>query len=1278
MIQCSFENGFNVLSWYNSTREGHYPVLTYDNFDITGTGYLSGDYNLSHDGSLLIRNVSMLNDRIYAVEKLHLLYDTEVVTHQIVVQTIAKPIYSYPVIEQCSNNDEICFTQITSTAILNCSVSKTRPQVSLSWQRRSTYSDRTLPFTVTTTVEDNAESYNSLVITRPSDNLPLVSLLVCKADDIRELLAIDESSVVIENDHHLDVPIGVTQHYVERYSPLRLPCSGVQADVVVWKRAVDNIINNNNKIVTPRDMDILLITIRNWRNNFTRSYGTDFTTAYDDTLLLKQTELEHQGLYVCLTSEITRTDVKMNEVIVFAYPSPPYPVVEGCYNDQFCELDVQREGNLTCSILGILPMVELNCNITDGHGYHVTLTKQDYTVTVNEDMFDIHVTYMYEILGSTESRRSIKCFVIGPTPDMFNLSTEINLILSIDDIIDSDMQSTRYIWGLVAFAAFVFVIAVSTLAIRKAKPSPSVRKYDGIDPERVPMIKSGLDAVTTTFMNEVKAKYESIYAHVQPIPYIKDTMFCVNNVFVEGAIESIQNNKYQESLKPLSSHSEILSTLKKPRILCIQGEPGYGKTTLALQLLYEWCNRNPRSPLRDDSSISTNLVGDILRKCSSVLFVLDGYDEYPDRDKSSTDISLILKRELLQGVSVILTTRSCLLPTELTPQTEHFRLTGFGEKQRDQYIRRAVTDDDREAIERIKIQLQRNPVLGDLLQVPLLFVLFAHMASKSEDFQMLTSVTSVFRFMISCFHSHMQNKMADENVESFQTAGNQHSELNIVAFESLVDGKQSSSWDESSLRERLGEDLYRQYLRIGILVEEEILTDNPNSLIHLQYKTKVRFYHKLFCEWYAAHYLGDFLSTGNLENSDVKKELCKMDPFEFQYVYRFACGLNRDAFDKIISYLQDSDEGQHFAILCILEQEGKSAHYTLQAVKELVSKSVELNGLHSRLLQRSKIQILELASKKEIPITELRLVESYVRIQKDSLVLRSGLLLKGLSTVAKIGITTEDGRKLTEDDVIGILKYGQHSNSFQELWFYNCPLPQSVNPDLIPKDIKSRKIEVLWVCVASYLDLQSGQWIKADDPDKIAKLCSDIVMIDNDNDTSIQKATIQLLEDASNHNVPVFKLYMFESFGNVDGGNIVLRSGLHLPALTTVEWIELDTEEGRELTQEEIVGILNYVNMSDRLMDLQVFVCLMPASIPVDLIPSKLESRNVTVRWYPYGIRKYNYRLNLKLGQWQKNQKESLLTYEEHVYETKIFRKSWRNSAWQKKRVSLNDAGTSL
>lgn len=62
---------------------------------------------------------------------------------------------------------------------------------------------------------------------------------------------------------------------------------------------------------------------------------------------------------------------------------------------------------------------------------------------------------------------------------------------------------------------------------------------------------------------------------------------------------------------------------------------------------------------------------------------------------------------------------------------------------------------------------------------------------------------------------------------------------------------------------------------------------------------------------------------------------------------------------------------------------------------------------------------------------------------------------------------------------------------------------------------------------------------------------------------------------------------MFESFGNVDGGNIVLRSGLHLPALTTVEWIELDTEEGRELTQEEIVGILNYVNMSDRLMDLQ-------------------------------------------------------------------------------------------
>ncbi|WP_411026533.1 NACHT domain-containing protein, partial [Salmonella sp. s54395] len=118
----------------------------------------------------------------------------------------------------------------------------------------------------------------------------------------------------------------------------------------------------------------------------------------------------------------------------------------------------------------------------------------------------------------------------------------------------------------------------------------------------------------------------------------------------------------------------------------IEGEPGYGKSTLALQLLYDWCNNISDSPLRKveiliflrlrqlggvtsifaairrfilprDSTLSEDDVKKIMEKSSPIMVVLDGFDEYPDQADSETDISLIIKKQMFQDVDVILTTR---------------------------------------------------------------------------------------------------------------------------------------------------------------------------------------------------------------------------------------------------------------------------------------------------------------------------------------------------------------------------------------------------------------------------------------------------------------------------------------------------------------------------------------------------------------------------------------------------------------------------------------------
>lgn len=97
------------------------------------------------------------------------------------------------------------------------------------------------------------------------------------------------------------------------------------------------------------------------------------------------------------------------------------------------------------------------------------------------------------------------------------------------------------------------------------------------------------------FLQELRRKYENFYDAVQPIPYIRDRLFCVNRVFVEGGIEYLivnSNTGREQSWCKLGSYRDIFNNLgvKSDRRI-VEGEPGFGKSTLTLQLVYDWCKR---------------------------------------------------------------------------------------------------------------------------------------------------------------------------------------------------------------------------------------------------------------------------------------------------------------------------------------------------------------------------------------------------------------------------------------------------------------------------------------------------------------------------------------------------------------------------------------------------------------------------------------------------------------------------------------------------------------
>ncbi|XP_071831575.1 uncharacterized protein [Apostichopus japonicus] len=610
----------------------------------------------------------------------------------------------------------------------------------------------------------------------------------------------------------------------------------------------------------------------------------------------------------------------------------------------------------------------------------------------------------------------------------------------------------------------------------------------------------------------LKRTYKDQYDAIQPLPYIKDRLYCVDKVFVEGGVEVCLAPELTRgtggSWERLESYKSIYTDFRfKSKRRIIQGEPGYGKSTLTLQLAYDWCNDVSDSPmnnveilillrlrqLRSDKSlfraiksfllfheprVSKHEIEKIIHSCSSVHIILDGYDEYPGRDSNDDDdVHRIIKMELFEDFDVSLTTR--YLPEYLRKETKKAKLTGFDDKARDEYIRKAVVGNNDEAVEEIKQRLNENSILADLCQVPLIFVMFAHMAHDKRDFMKFKSVTQFFKYMIRRFYDHLKQKFKDNKSNEFYLHGMEHSELDKIAFEGLNKNNQQLSWIKTEFRQRVGRESYDQYILIGILVEEVVVSDDSTG-DNVLFTTMVRFYHKLFCEWYAAHHLVTLVKNAH-DLSDILKFL---DPFDLQYLFRFACGLDPNAGKKLINHLKELPGGDKFAILCILEQTGE-VNDIMDSVKKLCSRRVDIQKSHSPLLQRSTTQLLQIASKNNIPISRVDLDYCSPRVDESglNLILESGLSLSILSSLQDLNIADRN-RRLTNEELTAILSYSSQCTSLKELWLAGYVLPDTIQVGSIPSSLKSRNVKV-WNRPNENeyrrLNLQTGQWQACDE-----------------------------------------------------------------------------------------------------------------------------------------------------------------------------------------------------
>ncbi|KAJ8019016.1 NLR family CARD domain-containing protein 4 [Holothuria leucospilota] len=1101
-INCIFHDDFFSVLWFDTKYDRQSkPILHYQDFTKSGAGYDSGEFDIHSNGSLIITNVSLEHETTFTALYVHSRTE-DVVFFSILVVVIVKPKEEFPRINYCPSTSQ-CFAEVGSTSV-NCSVGSARPSIALTWVARTVEGDRNI--TTDMSIKSEGLGYTSRATTGDvSQGLSRLVLLVCKASDFRGILQSNESLLLAQNQN---VTLSTTEkrsRYIERYTKMRLGCTAGDIGFVVWKKVRFD--EKNAK--TEHEMLLYSIFLG---GEWSEVFANGFNLGTNASLVVPVVDIRHEGLYYCIYGDGLKDELVVYDVTVKVEPVPSYPVVEGCDRHQYCVLKSNYDGSLTCKLKGIRPRVQLQWNTFLGSDtLAILFTNQHLTIQERGETFDVTLTSTYHVMDMSRDRLTIECKVPDTSEKLFYLTTKIDLLFEKDDVDPTDIASETpvsngltWIIPIVVVPLLLFLILCLGVVYRKYWKDKTIKSQKKPEqPGEVWGMLSSMDhqnqALTANnfkqqFLKQIKERYKDLYDAVQPIPYIKDRLYCVDKVFVEGGIEFLDSTTSDRRIRGWKRLETFQDIFHDPRVKStrriLEGEPGYGKSTVTLQFAYEWCNNIQGSALKDveilillrlrqlggvssvyraikqfilpkDTTLTEGDIENIFRKCTSIVVILDGFDEYPDQESiPTTDVINIIARQMFQEYEVVTTTRSSFLPKKYPPLTKRVRLTGFDDNSRRYYIRKAVVGEDEERVREIEQYLEENPILRDLCQVPLLFVIFAHMTYESEKFRNLNSVTSFFRYMISCFHSHMRNKMEEENVRKYELFETDHRELDRVAFEAFSGNTQKIVWEKEVLCKQIGQEFYDQYVRIGILVEEEVIDiiDDPGTLIteHVQYKTEVRFYHKLFCEWYAAHYISDYLQQN--PNVDLSTFLQHLDPFDVQYMYRFSCGLNSDSAEKIISYLKNIEGGDKFAILCILEQTGKVDHIK-ETIRQLCDEGVLISGYDSLLLQRSSMQILELAAKNDIPIEYVSLHNCLQSVDLSTSAIRttSGLTLTSRIPVKALAVYLSN-RDMTEDEAIDILQVASMCPSLRSLTYADCVPPRSFNVGPTLSTLKSRNV----------------------------------------------------------------------------------------------------------------------------------------------------------------------------------------------------------------------------
>ena len=222
----------------------------------------------------------------------------------------------------------------------------------------------------------------------------------------------------------------------------------------------------------------------------------------------------------------------------------------------------------------------------------------------------------------------------------------------------------------------------------------------------------------------------------------------------------------------------LLSLLRPiPRTILIEGAPGGGKSTLAFHICHQWAQGASwlvrfdvlvLAYLRDEAIQKASTLADILPAYNpeispsiashlqaingrNVLFVFDGWDEFPPNLMNCSIVSTIIRQPyeiLLSQSTVLITSRPVASGNLLHIADRRVEILGFTQHQIREYIEKAL-DGNSTRIQTLVQHLEENPVIEGYCYIPLHSAILVHLFLTMKG-ALPTTLHELFCSLVLC------------------------------------------------------------------------------------------------------------------------------------------------------------------------------------------------------------------------------------------------------------------------------------------------------------------------------------------------------------------------------------------------------------------------------------------------------------------------------------------------------------------------------------------------